>query len=350
MGDRNPGSVRGNGVYPVAYDGYTVYPSYAAAVTEWFNLLNNRYVGQGATTVYSISGPYVGTSGSGNWAYKVINLMARYRNEAPPPDPTTQPTQTPKAQPTPQTRSYIPIGNEQNWEQLANAKRHQLWLNKNEGNNNTGARPQIATISNTRDGTTASAQAAEQSTQPQPLLIGIIMLLAIILAGVGLTIRRRQTVIVPAAGVSAWTRTSLAAVRFPTTEKLAPVAPTPMLAEIGVIPPTPMLAGIGAVPLTPYMPAYNEAPAYPQYKTNQFQPHTSSTRIARPTRLVKASGINTEQLQPITIGKKTAATGSDTEALKPIQTGITLPNRVPVKAGNRAGGLLTRFGNGTENH
>jgi hypothetical protein len=92
--DRNPGSVRGSSGYPAAFDGYTIYPSYSAAILDWFNLLKNRYVGRGLTTVYAISYPYVGTSSSPLWAGKVVALMQRYRAEAPPP-----PTPTPLPKP-----------------------------------------------------------------------------------------------------------------------------------------------------------------------------------------------------------------------------------------------------------
>jgi hypothetical protein len=91
LADRNPGSVRGSVGYPSAYDGYTIYPSYAAAIVYWFHMLKNRYVGRGLNTVYAISHPYVGTSSSYLWAGKVVALMLRYRGEAPPtvtPDPT----------------------------------------------------------------------------------------------------------------------------------------------------------------------------------------------------------------------------------------------------------------------
>ncbi|HKV58393.1 MAG TPA: hypothetical protein VJO32_08920 [Ktedonobacteraceae bacterium] len=96
LADRNPGSVRGSVGYPSAYDGYTIYPSYAAAVVYWFHMLNNMYVGRGLNTVYAISHPYVGTSTSYLWAGKVVALMQRYRGEAPPmptvtPDPTIAP-------------------------------------------------------------------------------------------------------------------------------------------------------------------------------------------------------------------------------------------------------------------
>lgn len=93
LADRNPGSVRGSIGYPSAYDGYTIYPSYADAVVYWFHMLKNIYIGRGLTTVYAISHPYVGTSTSYLWAGKVVALMLRYRGEAPPPPPS--PTVTP---------------------------------------------------------------------------------------------------------------------------------------------------------------------------------------------------------------------------------------------------------------
>ena len=83
LADRNPGSVRGSIGYPSAFDGYTIYPSYAAAVVYWFNMLHNRYVAQGLNTVYLISHPYVGTTSSPLWAAKVVALMLKYRGEAP---------------------------------------------------------------------------------------------------------------------------------------------------------------------------------------------------------------------------------------------------------------------------
>ena len=94
LADRNPGSVRGSIGYPSAYDGYTIYPSYADAVVYWFHMLKNIYIGRGLNTVYAISHPYVGTSTSYLWAGKVVALMLRYRGEAPPlpsPTPTVAP-------------------------------------------------------------------------------------------------------------------------------------------------------------------------------------------------------------------------------------------------------------------
>lgn len=85
LADRNPGSVRGNAGYPAAFDGYTIYPSYAAAINDWFTLLRSRYVNRGLTSAYTICYPYVGTSGAASWAGKVVNLMLHYHGEAPMP-------------------------------------------------------------------------------------------------------------------------------------------------------------------------------------------------------------------------------------------------------------------------
>src|SRR6266566_2170317 len=90
LADRNPGSVRGSVGYPSAYDGYTIYPSYAAAIVYWFNMLKNMYVNRGLSTVYLISHPYVGTSSSSLWAGKVVALMLKYRGEVPSPSIVVQ--------------------------------------------------------------------------------------------------------------------------------------------------------------------------------------------------------------------------------------------------------------------
>lgn len=84
LADRNPGSVRGSVGYPSAFDGYTIYPSYSAAIVYWFNMLKNMYVNRGLNTVYLISHPYVGTASSPLWAGKVVAFMLTYRGEAPP--------------------------------------------------------------------------------------------------------------------------------------------------------------------------------------------------------------------------------------------------------------------------
>ncbi len=95
LADRNPGSVRGSVGYPSAFDGYTIYPSYTAAIIYWFNMLRNGYVNRGLSTVYTIARPYVGTSSYPLWAGKVIALMYNYRGIAPPP-----PVSVPQPKPT----------------------------------------------------------------------------------------------------------------------------------------------------------------------------------------------------------------------------------------------------------
>ncbi len=95
LSNRNPGSVRGSFGYPADRSGYTIYPSYTAAVVYWFNLLRNNYVNRGLSTVYSIARPYVGTTSYPLWAGKVIALLWNYRGIAPPP-----PAVTPQPKPT----------------------------------------------------------------------------------------------------------------------------------------------------------------------------------------------------------------------------------------------------------
>jgi hypothetical protein len=77
----NPGGVK-NANYPHGSDGYSLYTDYAQAASDWFTIINQRYVSQGLTTVYQIAHPYVGTSTSSSWAAKVVNLMAGYQTEA----------------------------------------------------------------------------------------------------------------------------------------------------------------------------------------------------------------------------------------------------------------------------
>jgi len=99
LADRNPGSVRGSVGYPSAFDGYTIYPSYSAAIVYWFNMLRKDYVNRGLGTVYAIARPYVGTTSYPLWAGKVIAQMYKYRGIAPPP-PASLPKPKPKPKPT----------------------------------------------------------------------------------------------------------------------------------------------------------------------------------------------------------------------------------------------------------
>jgi len=83
--NRNPGGVRDAAGYPSDSGGYTIYPSYSAAVMYWFGMIRSRYVARGLDTVYTIAHPYVGTPSSPLWAAKVVKLMESYRGEAPAP-------------------------------------------------------------------------------------------------------------------------------------------------------------------------------------------------------------------------------------------------------------------------
>jgi hypothetical protein len=100
LSDRNPGSVRGSVGYPSAFDGYTIYPSYSAAIVYWFNMLRNNYVNRGMSTVYAIARPYVGTTSYPLWAGKVIALMYKYRGIAPPPPVVSTPKPKPSVNPS----------------------------------------------------------------------------------------------------------------------------------------------------------------------------------------------------------------------------------------------------------
>src|SRR5258708_12691560 len=72
LADRNPGGVRRSVGYPSAFDGYTIYPSYPAAISYWFNLITSRYVNRGFTTLYATSHPSMRPSTSSLRTGKVL--------------------------------------------------------------------------------------------------------------------------------------------------------------------------------------------------------------------------------------------------------------------------------------
>lgn len=166
--DLNPGSVRGSVGYPSAYDGYTIYPSFTAAVNYWFGMMKSAYIGRGLTTVYSIAHPYVGTSTSYLWAGKVTALMERYRAEAPPPAPAATPSPTASA------------GMKRVGKVLAQQAQQQ----------NTGGVPLIATPAprqNTQPASTSAVSGLVSNAQPILVLFGLLLMLA-----AGLWIWRRS--------------------------------------------------------------------------------------------------------------------------------------------------------------
>ncbi len=206
LADRNPGSVRGNVGYPSAFDGYTIYPTYSAAIVDWFNLLRSRYVDQGLTSVYTICRPYVGTASAYLWAGKVVNLMLRYRGEAPP--PTALPS------PTPRPISTLDKARMQHKQVHVAASKPAMQGTTREahifGNAQTSATQAVAPVA------APQALAVQQnmpSTAPLLILFGLLAALAIALWG--LMIRRS----IPA--VPAPSSLSIAAMQTPSTEALA---------------------------------------------------------------------------------------------------------------------------------
>ena len=278
LGDRNPGSVRGTAGYPSGYDGYTIYPSYAAAITDWFRLIKNSYViGRGTIGVYSISVPYVGTAGAGNWAYKVTSLMARYRYLAPPPPSASVPATT-RAQTvstplsTPRIhsrihtqthiRAYVPIGNETDWERLLAEKRHQLWLAKMEEASSAERSVEVPIHHTSQPERRAEKLAPMSLLQQEPMFAGgAVLILIAILTIAGLEIGRRKlarkaipTPVVATAPLQA--SHTITASRFTATDELTRV------------PPTPILVSQRGVPLTPFMP--NRAPGAAEQQNEGF--------------------------------------------------------------------------------
>jgi hypothetical protein len=165
----NPGGVQGSPNYPS--NGFAIYPSYAEAVTDWFTIIKDRYVDRGLTSVYSISGPYVGTAGAANWANKVMNSMTDYRALSPVPTPTLKPTPTPSpvaAQTAVPTVAQSKMGAQQN----------SALLNKSQQEKVTQP--------------VASTQSNADATSTQLLLTGTGLLVAVLLIVPGLLIYRKR--------------------------------------------------------------------------------------------------------------------------------------------------------------
>jgi len=166
---RNPGGVRSSAGYAVGGGGYTIYPSYAAAINDWFSIVESRYINRGLTSVYTICYPYVGTSGAASWANKVYNLMVRYHAMAPAPTPTPIPTPSP----TPKPRDWeqeqpVPIVNNLNHTKSAPVA--------------TPAKKQVPVV----------AVTSFLSARNQNLVVGIGILGSVMLVGLGVIARRRR--------------------------------------------------------------------------------------------------------------------------------------------------------------
>jgi hypothetical protein len=169
---RNPGGVRSSAGYSVGGGGYTIYPSYAAAINDWFNIVESRYINRGLTSVYTICYPYVGTSGATSWANKVYNLMVRYHAMAPAPVPTPTPSPTPS--PTPKPRD---------WEQEQPVTVVSLKHVKQSAPVTTSAKKLVPVATTT----------SVLSARDQHLVVGIGLLGSAMLVGLGVMVRRRST-------------------------------------------------------------------------------------------------------------------------------------------------------------
>lgn len=252
LADRNPGSVRGSVGYPSAWDGYTIYPSYADAVVYWFNMLRTRYVDEGLSSVYVIARPYVGTSSYPLWAAKVINLMYEYRGLAPPP-----PASTPKPKPT--VNPYVVAANSA-WRGRQTAltqwrARHNYTPSAYQGETRESARPSP----------TSSVTSAQELSGVMVALGLLLALLLVLLAlRIKISVSRRATVFV------------------------APTTPTtPVTSAMGVL----SLPAFAPVALTatppPRLPAYSGASGSPRRVT--LRPAPSSAVAPTPV-LVGAGG------------------------------------------------------------
>jgi len=169
---RNPGGVRSSAGYAIGGGGYTIYPSYAAAINDWFDILESRYINRGLTSVYTISYPYVGTSGAASWANKVYNLMVRYHAMAPAPVPTPTPSPTPS--PTPKPRD---------WEQERPMTVVYPKRVKQSTPVTTSAKKLVPVATTT----------SVLSARDQHLVVGFGLLGSAMLVGLGVIVRRRST-------------------------------------------------------------------------------------------------------------------------------------------------------------
>lgn len=306
LADHNPGSVRGSAGFPAAYDGYTVYPSYNAAITDWFNLIRNNYLNRGYTTPYEISGPYVGTAGAPEWAAKVVSLLANYHQEAPPP---------PLSEPQPTIQGPTP-------HRLLVTKDKNLQAEHRAVHNNRSLSPtnQDHSIRAWSDRETAEQPLPQslsmQNTQPAfPTLITLqevqLSLLGSVIALTGLTLltlalqRRRNGHLHAAVAHHATEQLSLQDIKN----------------ALPLVPPTPHLFVTGNVPLTPFI------------HVEQSEMDTEGFAFPR-------------HLHPTKSASRTEAEGykANTEALPRLTGGLSLPDRVYSEAGTEAQGLILRFG------
>ncbi|MBV9230337.1 MAG: glucosaminidase domain-containing protein [Chloroflexi bacterium] len=339
--NRNPGGVRGSPGFPSAYS-YTMYPSYAAAVTDWFNVLNSRYVSRGLTSAYTICYPYVGTSSAASWADKVVALMLRYRGSAPPVTPTPKVSVTPPSSALQQTHGVA---------------MHPV-LNGTQQTTAGPLGPRRALNVQQR----ADTQGKQQNVQRAPLgagqdlLIGLALLCAAALALWGMKLRRG--VPVPQVSISQNIDTVMAypplfsnefspVIERSTTELLPfPLRTTAALSPFPAVPASPITTSMQLpFPTMSVLPAAEvEQLPFPATSTADYsngllaqyrnfeRPH-HVVPVPSNTKEERSSALYEESRNPVTEGL-------------PSPFGVKLPVRKPEPVSVSSGGLLRRYGNG----
>ncbi len=323
LADRNPGSVRGSAGYPSAYDGYTIYPSYSAAITDWFNVLKNRYIDRGLTTIYAICYPYVGTSGASSWAAKVSTLMLRYQGEAPPP-PTPTPVQPTTIPPTPTPTRAVVHTEVKTPAQSRDITMPEIPITRHHQQSNQPTQQQQSS--------TAPALAASN----QPLFIGLGILLAIAITF--LIIKRRKSTY-PTRPVP----DAMQPARY-----IDPITPPPLFVNeyspIGNQETSSLLLKEWTEEIQLEFPTQ---PVSQALVSNSEQPRPARTeKRLRRRRLVQlpSEESSTEQIAAISTEVEEKHEPK-TEALSYRIGTVTLPDRVLEPVSASSGGLLSRYGN-----
>ncbi len=327
LADRNPGSVRGSAGYPAAFDGYTIYPSYAAAEIDWFNLLRSRYVSRGLTSVYAICHPYVGTSSAALWAGKVVNLMVRYRGEAPP--PTSQPTII-------TTPTQPPLS----------PRNHRLIINDNSSAQVTSTTKNAQTtfpraIENSAPIVSIKSQQVGALPVSKTLPVGLGLLSALVIGLWGLKIRSSA---LPVPGLADAATGAIPAYPPLYVNQYSPVLepqPSPILREVAERQ-TDQLAlaevkQLSFPGLSPWIPT-EQAPELATAGAGLLSRYHNAEEAAHRIILQPADSNNRLFIQGDENGRNPT-----TEALPP--RGMNLPGRQPELVSNRpGGGLLRRYG------
>jgi hypothetical protein len=326
--DLNPGSVRGSVGYPSAYDGYTIYPSFSAAVNYWFGMMKKVYIDRGLTTVYTICHPYVGTSTADLWAGKVVALMETYRAEAPP-APTPTPT--------------IPPSELRNIQAIATQQARNPQLSASPTSTASFATP-TAQATPVRSAVTSTAHTGGLSAHTQQVLVWLDLLIALALAFWAMTITKKASESARVVGMleSSDLSERLRVNRQTPGQFGRPLMSTPFQAFADG--PGPFASFGGEAPVTEALNAYYAPGLF--FTTETLPPLAQNQPLdARQEQIAQtATG-------PLPVLKPVAADFTPTvfqeQSAWPIELDDTPTPRLPVGAGSgRSGGLLSRYRDG----